>query len=353
MGTGDKYFGLSAPEKQQFYGPSRNDVTTAVTTTTTAEAINTGVSIQQHQDHNNAINDHQGASMDSPGNNNNHSTLTTPTINAAAASSSVVDDYSFSNVFTNINLTSPGNQSPGGTLLSGHHHHSSDHRVAKRSKIRDTLQEWYGRTFPDKTDKYTPPNLDYETNLAPRGVNYGGGGGGGGDTNSQSEWVVSNCFAPNGIYVKHDAYYTHRRRDVMKMSLGVMVMVVMCTIFGVTISELKKANAALPIGGGNVGGGSGSQLNGMVPVPLTNLSSTRIEPITARPTTLAPASLAPATLAPSDSPTLAPLSLSPTKPQLTRSPVAGNYALHIKTSDGTEWPTRSPITSRPSNVSLI
>jgi hypothetical protein len=337
-GTGDKYFGLGAQEKQQFYGPSRNDVTTAVTTTT-----NPSVSIQQHQDHHNKINDQQNTAMDSPGNNNNHSTLTTPTINAAAPSS-VVDDYSFSNVFTNINLTSPGNQSPGGTLLTGHHHHhhSSDHHIAKRSKIRDTLIEWYGRTFPNKADKYTPPNLDYETNLAPRGVNYGG------TTTSQNEWVVSNSFAPNGIYVKHDTSYTHRRREVMKMSLGVMVMVVMCTIFGVTISELKKANAALP-----KVGGSGSPLNGMVPVPLTDLSSTRIEPITARPTTLAPASLAPATLAPSDSPTLAPLSVSPTKPPLTRSPVAGNYALHVKTSDGTAWPTRSPRTSRPSNVSLI
>jgi hypothetical protein len=33
--------------------------------------------------------------------------------------------------------------------------------------------------------------------------------------------------------------------------------------------------------------------------------------------------------------------------------VSGYYAVHIKTSDGTAWPTKSPVTSRPTNVSCM
>ncbi len=283
---------------------------------------------QQQQQHQGFVssNDHHSASR---GKNNNHATAA-PNINATATTT-VVDDYSFSNVFTNINLSSPGNQSPGGVSTSGH---PSPANVVKRtSHIRNNFVEWCGRSFYNKTERYQPPNLDYETNLAPRGVNYSCAS----DTNYTSEWVVSNCFSPNGIYVK-DGIYSHRRREVMKMGLGVMVMVVMCTIFGVTISELKKASAALPNGGVNVGGGS--QLNGMVPVPSTDFSSTRLDPIAT-------------TSPPSGSPTKTPATLSPTKSPLTRSPISGYYAVHMKKSDDTAWPTMSPITFRPTNVSNL
>lgn len=333
--TGDRYFGLGEQEKQQLYGPSRNVSPSTITAKVAVQCAtdnvtnqptpvpNVGVTIeQQRQQKGYESSDHQHIS---PGNTNKYA-ITTPTINVAAAS--VVDDYSFTNVFTNINLSSPGNQcSPGGTSISGHHLSSGN--LAKRSNLRNNLMEWYNRSFQNKSDRYQPPNLDYETNLAPRGMNYSSGGG---DTNSTSG---SNCFAPNGIYVKHDAYH-HRRREVMKMGLGVMVMVVMCTIFGVRISELKKANAALPNGGGS----GGSQLNGMVPAPSTDFSSTRIDPIAA-------------TVTPSASPTKIPDTLQPTKSPLTRSPVSGYYAVHIKTSDGTAWPTKSPVTSRPTNVSCM
>lgn len=342
--TGDKYFGLGVQEKQQLYGLARN-VYPATHSTNTAEqgvkidATNhstrtsiTGITIQHLQ---------QQLQQQGCATSNDHGT-TTPTITVADAATSVVDDYSFSNVLTNINLSSPGNHSPGGTSISGNNcrHHLASDNVAKISNIRNNFLEWCGRSFHNKTEMYQAPNLDYETNLAPRAINYNCGG----DTNTSSEWVVSNCFSPNGIYVKHDAY-SHRRREVMKLGLGLMMMVVMCTIFGVTVSELKEANAALSNGGGGGGanvngsGSSSNELNGMVPVPSTDFSSTRLEPITA-------------TLTPSASPTKVPDTLSPTKPPLSRSPVAGYYAVHIKSSDGTAWPARSPTTSRPTNVSI-
>ena len=292
----------------------------------TTPALNAGVIRQQQQGFVSSNDLHS----QSPRETNNHAT-TAPPINATAMTV-VVDDYSFSNVFTNINLSSPGNHSPGGISM-GHQHHLSPANVVKRtSNIRNNFVEWCGRSFHNKAERYQPPNLDYETNLAPRGVNYNCAG----DAKNTSEWVVSNCFSPDGIYVKHDAY-SHRRREVMKMGLGVMVMVVMCAIFGVTISELKKANAALPNGGVNVGGGGGSQLNGMVPVPSTDFSSTRLDPIAT-------------TSPPSGSPTKKPDTLSPTKSPLTRSPISGYYEVHIKKSDDTAWPTRSPVTLRPTNV---
>ena len=275
----DQYYGLNATTRNELYGPPPSDV--------------------EQGNHQSMMNPRTpGSNPRTPGNHMVNQATTTP------GGTGVIDDYSFSNV----NLSSPtGVGSPGGVVSPGQPQSGSTSNTFLSSVFQVFASS-------DKNSGYAPPQY-----LNPH-------------DNSQ--------FNPNGINKKRGLL--SKLTPPQKMGLGVLWMVVVCTIFGVTIGQLKKANQAIPLPNG--GGSGASQANGMDGIQLA-------PPVKDFPTFSPTWEETPApTPSPSDSPTVQPTTEEPTLNPITPSPIAGYHGIHGKANDGTIHPTRSPITSAPSNA---
>ena len=185
----DQYYGLNAATRNELYGPPPSDV--------------------EQGGHQSIMNPRTpGSNPRTPGNHMVNQATTTP------GAAGVIDDYSFSNV----NLSSPtGVGSPGVVSPGGQQPQSG----SANTFLSSVFQVF---AASDKNSGYAPPQY-----LNPH-------------DNSQ--------FNPNGINKKRG--FLSKLTPPQKMGLGVLWMVVVCTIFGVTIGQLKKANQAnipLPNGG--------------------------------------------------------------------------------------------------------
>mmetsp|Transcript_32718 Transcript_32718/g.59059 ORF Transcript_32718/g.59059 Transcript_32718/m.59059 type:complete len:810 (+) Transcript_32718:121-2550(+) len=323
----EKYYGLNPGEKQEFYGPT--PTTTSGNNPSADEQggrTKPGMPAQQ-QAAGSADNGTPIQNDSNPNDNNNGGHLNTNIYqqassmnNAGYYNAATADDYSFSNV----NLSSPGVSSPGIHPTNPNGLNGSNHGAAS---IRDVFVQKWTKLFAtpaNKNQAYLPPNMNSETNIAP----------------TSNEWypnspkvTFTNDFHPNGIQEKKNGFWNNLS-PAQKIGVGLIWVGVVCTIFGVTISELKKVSGGNASGGDN---GGSSQVQGMAqlvdtPSPTPWLDT--LEP------TLKP------TLRPSERPT----TRSPTKNPVTPAPIAGYHAIHGKANDGTEHPTRSPVTARPSGL---
>mmetsp|Transcript_9917 Transcript_9917/g.14782 ORF Transcript_9917/g.14782 Transcript_9917/m.14782 type:complete len:742 (-) Transcript_9917:83-2308(-) len=175
----------------------------------------------------------------------------------------------------------------------------------KKANVRNNLlPRWFSGFSPGRfQNDGMSPYMTNETNIAPKGSS----------TASSSEWAP-NVFNPNGVRKRGIAGHWERLSPAKKVSLGVVLVALVCTIMGVAVSETKKnyaarENAALAL----------AMANQPTPSP------------TSEPTSFP-------SLTPTDHPTRSPIS---------RSPVAGSVGLHGKDSDGTPRPSRMPTTMTP------
>lgn len=280
----DQYYGLNATTRNELYGPPPP----------------TNMSDVEQGGHHSSMNPRTpGSNPRTPGNHMVNQATTTP-----GGGTGVIDDYSFSNV----NLSSPNGVvgSPGGVVSPG--------QPQSGSTSNTFLSSVFQVFASDKNSGYAPPqylNPHDNPHINPNGIN-------------KKRGLLSKLTPPQ------------------KMGLGVLWMVVVCTIFGVTIGQLKKANQAIPLPNGS--GSGASQANGMDGIQLA-------PPVKDFPTFSPTWEETPVpTPSPSDAPTLTPTTEEPTLNPITPSPIAGYHGIHGKANSGTVHPTRSPITSAPSNA---
>ena len=245
---------------------------------------------------------HQAASMNSAGYYTTNANVTTDMVAAA-------DDYSFSNVdlgYLPPGVTFQGYTPPG--MINAN--------KEGKGSFRDKLLQWCIRALAEtsssnnNTHGHLPPNMN----------------------DRSCDWGVANGIRLDGMNKKQGGL-----GSTQKLGLGLLLMVVVCTIFGVVVSEVKKANADTNVGH------EGSQLHGLVPVVQLSPPA----PVPSANPTLQPS------ISPTLEPTTPPTTPSPTKMPVTESPIADNYAAHSKTnfeSDGITRPTRSPVTNRASSA---
>jgi hypothetical protein len=202
-----------------------------------------------------------------------------------------VDDYSFSTI--NIHNI------PKDNVGSPKRNDGSNNRSLLK------MPKWMESFAPSVANsKYNPPeygNITRDTNLAPpiRG-------------NHQDWWS-------NSPKVTFDTDHPDKRSKwsslshSQKVGAGVIWVALMCTLMGVTVWSLNKPPQEV------YGGDRSSSLTGFVPGAVPTLNPTD----------------------------------RPTRPPVSRSPVSGYSSLHGKGSDTSPRPSRSPITSRPSNSPVV
>jgi len=312
----DKHYGLNSKEKRDLYGPSAGADGTSDGGPFDVERGTANQPSRPQTNgngHTNTLHGNIYQQASSMNNDGYYSSANTASPNPTPA----VDDYSFSNV----NLTPHGNNGSRHGLSPGRMASPGNRTPGTSAAKSMQLPKWFGAlassVSKQDTGGYMPPNV----NIAPRG-------------SSSEEWVAKSpgvtfdCFHPDGLNKKKHGFLggmSHAQR----VGFGALLVAVVCTIFGVTVSELKKANNNMPPEG------YGSEVQGMNP----------ILPITAEPT-LDPTPW-PETPVPTPTPSSSPTTGRPTRSPATNSPIAGNGAVHGKESDGTPRPTRSPVTVRP------
>lgn len=183
----------------------------------------------------------------------------------------------------------------------------------RKANVRDNfLPKWFSAFSPARFQNGgMSPYMTSETNIAPRGSS-------GASTASSSGWISNKMmfdnFNPNGVRKRGISGHWERLSPAKKVSVGVVLVALVCTIMGVAVSETKKnyaarEQAALAL----------AMANQPTPSP------------TSEPTAI---------------PSLAPTNY-PTRNPISRSPVAGNVGVHGKASDGSPRPTRMPVTMTP------
>eukprot|EP00986_Skeletonema_menzelii_P010045 scaffold4737_cov152-Skeletonema_menzelii.AAC.2 len=210
------------------------------------------------------------------------------------------DDYSFNQMnLTDIPISPRGLESP------------PRFRERKANVRNNLVPKWFGAFSLGRFQNGgMSPYVTSETNIAPRGSS----------TASSSEWISNSpkvtfeTFNPNGVRKRGIAGHWERLSPAKKVSVGVVLVALVCTIMGVAVSETKKNYAAREQAAFAL-----AMANQPTPSP------------TSEPTAIP-------SLAPTDHPTRDPIS---------RSPVSGNIGVHGKESDGSQRPTRMPITMTP------
>ncbi|KAL7546605.1 hypothetical protein ACHAWF_009986, partial [Thalassiosira exigua] len=317
----EQYYGLNPREKRDIYGPPA-----------AASAPPAGANpfdLEQPRSEVKSISDQRSNGLDDDiykqAASSNHTGQYNSAAPATAASSlAVVDDYSFSNV----NLSSPGKDH------SGHNPNRPSYRWGPSTPGAETngadgakgflafkwLDNAFGGSSSSKNQDggYLPPGITADTNIAPRSPRVS----------------FENDFGPACFRNDKGKRYWARLSPAQRIGAGVIWVALLCTIFGVTVSEVKKANANRA-----VEERARAQAQAMldlqaIPEPTYIPSSVpSSEPTgypTARPTTPAP--------------TRKPVTPSPTA----QGNIQGYGGVHGKTYDGTAHPTRSPITAAPS-----
>jgi len=212
------------------------------------------------------------------------------------------DDYSFNQVnFSEVPISPRDFGSPPKTR-------------EKRAQVRNNiLPGWVSGFISGRSQNGNMPSYTTsEMNIAPRGSN----------TGYSSEWFAGSpkvtfdtYFNPNGVRKRGIAGHWERLSPAKRVSVGVITVVLVCTIMGVAVTETMKNYAAGE--------------NAALALAITN------------PPTPSP------TFEPTKSPTRMPITDRPTRHPISRSPVAMNGGLHGKSSDGTPRPSRMPITMSP------
>eukprot|EP00573_Skeletonema_grethae_P007994 CAMPEP_0201702890 /NCGR_PEP_ID=MMETSP0578-20130828/38033_1 /ASSEMBLY_ACC=CAM_ASM_000663 /TAXON_ID=267565 /ORGANISM="Skeletonema grethea, Strain CCMP 1804" /LENGTH=784 /DNA_ID=CAMNT_0048190561 /DNA_START=37 /DNA_END=2392 /DNA_ORIENTATION=+ len=214
------------------------------------------------------------------------------------------DDYSFNQMGLSDVPMSPRSPRDVGT--------PPRYRERKANVRNNLLPKWFAGFSSGRFQSGgLSPYVTSETNIAPRGSS---------TASSSSEWISNSpkvtfdTFNPNGVRKRGIAGHWQRLSPAKKVSVGVILVALMCTIMGVAVSETKKSYAARE----------------QAALALAMANQPTPSP-TSEPTNVP-------SLAPTDHPTRNPIS---------RSPVAGNIGLHGKDSDGTSRPTRFPTTATP------
>ena len=281
---------------------------------------------------------HHAASSNNAGRYNTHN-------NTPAVATAVVDDYSFSDVKIS---SSPGNNNAAGAAAGIDCMNGTNPTSSGRSaNVRDNIAaRWFGGLFGGKVSAdysrdYLHPDMSGQTNFAPRASSsqYGP---------SFMEWYPGHpskegAFANYGDWgFSHPAHQgpTKRRRfaPAQKCGMWVVGVALVCIVFGVTVSELKKQNARyMPDDGGS------SEANDLVMLapPAPDTPSPTVE-------TLEP-TLTP-TLRPTPNPTPLPTKKPVTSPPTAQGDIPGYAGIHEKAFDGTSRPSRAPITAGPSDA---
>lgn len=155
-----------------------------------------------------------------------------------------------------------------------------------------------------------------ETNISPR------------VRGSSSEWYAQSpkvsfdtSFNPDGA--RGIAGHWKRLSPAKKISVGVIFVVLVCTLMGVVVSETKKESVAKE----NAAFVVTVETHQPTPSPTMHTTSQATDF---------------STLDPTYHPTR-----KPTREPISRSPIAGNGNMHAKDSDGTRRPSRMPITMKP------
>jgi hypothetical protein len=306
----DRHYGLSPQEQQHFYGKSSTNPFETENKYFGNPGARESYNIYQDEEETGA---EQGlnarseaervlAAVDNRNNNqdnNLHSSLFDQANQMRHAGYYHSDDYSFNQLnLSDIPISPRDVRSPPKTR-------------EKRAHVRNNLLPgWVSGFIPGRSQNGGMPSyMTSETNIAPRGSSTG---------YNSSEWFAGSpkvtfdtSFNPNGVRKRGIAGHWERLSPAKKVSAGVILVVLVCTIMGVAVSETKKNYAA--------------RENAALALAMTN----------------------PPTPSPTPEPTNVP-TLTPTdRPTRTRSPIAGNGGLHGKDSDGTSRPTRMPITMTP------
>ncbi|KAK1740895.1 hypothetical protein QTG54_008147 [Skeletonema marinoi] len=108
----------------------------------------------------------------------------------------------------------------------------------KKANVRNNLlPRWFSGFSPGRfQNDGMSPYMTNETNIAPKGSS----------TASSSEWISNspNVFNPNGVRKRGIAGHWERLSPAKKVSVGVVLVALVCTIMGVAVSETKKNYAA-------------------------------------------------------------------------------------------------------------
>ena len=335
--TMDEHYGLNPSEKQELYGRVRGSTpTTGRANGTNPFDVEEGGSSSDIQIP--ATGNHPSAATTQNGNSNLHSDIyqhATSSNNAgvygnksnnntSSSGMNAIDDYSFSNV----NLSSPGQVGHPTTP-------NNNARTTKNNKGSATILQWLGNALSsgkkDQQHPHLPPNMTPNTNIAPR----------------SPQVAFANDFHPSGILTdkRKGSGYWNRLGPAQKVGMAVIWVAFLCTIFGVTISELRKTNSQdVPSAASGDGDGIQARAFGVGQGQGQGQGMPQLAP---------PAPDGGDTPTPTPwpeedpEPTSEPTTRSPTRQPVTSSPVAGYYAVHGKQSDGTSHPTRSPVTATP------
>jgi len=254
----------------------------------------------------------------------------------------VVDDYSFSvvdlpkanngNAYLNdsANGNNNGNNSNGYGFLQISKWFSA---LVPGSSSTNNNQSMNSRTVSAIHSTY-PPNMTSETNIAPplRG-------------NSQEWWANSPKVTFDTEYHRqHKKLRWSQMNTTQKIGLAVVIAAVVCSIMGIAVSQMSGNGTNTKNGDPGLSSGA----TGYLPVVSVGTHQPTLVP------TEAPTDVPSAyptrrpTKAPTTNPTPSPTP-HPTIPPITSSPIAGNVAIHGKSSNGTPRPTRSPVTSPPTS----
>ena len=306
--TMDKHYGLSPQDQQHFYGKSRTNPFEAENQyfgnpgTREFDNINQNEEEADAEQGLNARNEAERVLAEVENRSNNrddnslHSSLFYQANQMRHAGYYHNDDYSFNQVNLSDVPISPRDV-------------GSPPRIReKKAHVRNNLLPgWFAGFSPGRFQNAGGMSsyMISETNIAP----------------SSTEWfsnspkvTFDSSFNPNGVRKRGAAGHWERLSPSKKVSVGVILVALMCTIMGVAVSETKKNYAA--------------RENAALALAMTNSPTPSPTP---EPTNIP-------TLTPTDRPTRTPIS---------RSPVAGNAGLHGKESDGTASPSRNPITTTP------
>ena len=158
------------------------------------------------------------------------------------------------------------------------------------------------------------------------------------------EWCINNLSSKSSSTIdpfthhrygktKKDGWWD-RQSPVQKMGVGLIWMILMCTIFGVTVSQMRSNNSATSEKE------ESNALRAFDDNSGLNMSDIHLAP---------PAPEVEPTTFPTGMPTEEPTLPQPTMMPVTESPIAQNYLVHSKTSGMTiTRPTFPPVTSKPS-----
>ena len=234
------------------------------------------------------------------------------------------------------------NHATTGTLNTSVYHHAASLHNAGHVKVTTatTMEDDYTFSDVDLSGARVADSSSYQR----RNI-----GGGGSLRDILLEWCINNLSSKSSSTIdpfthhrygktKKDGWWD-RQSPVRKMGVGLIWMILMCTIFGVTLSQLKSNNSVPSEKE------ESNALRAFDDTSGLNMNDIYLAP---------PAPEVEPTTFPTGMPTEEPTLPQPTMMPVTESPIAQNYLVHSKTSGMTVTrPTFPPVTSKPSLSPMV